>query len=192
MAKTKRNKNEAGYRFAARVINTHGVFISAKDAWERLVDKRSVGMKGWETFQTHLGGAVSDGLLSKQRGYDNKGRSRMLYGPPEQPWNGSLAEFLPDKPLINAEVFNEMFEAPIKELSLPLPDIVVEKVQRPNRPSIEDIPLGDILSYNHVERDDIMSVIEDLLYDTPLGELRQRYPALEDLAWAVALDGGDE
>jgi hypothetical protein len=64
-------------------------------------------------------------------------------------------------------------------------------VQRPNRPSIEDIPLGDILSYNHVERDDIMSVIEDLLYDTPLGELRQRYPALEDLAWAVALNEGE-
>lgn len=97
----------------------------------------------------------------------------MLYGPPEVDYNA-------------------LFEAPIYEDALPLPDIVVEKVQRPNRPSINDIPLGDILSYNHVERDDIMSVIEDLLYDTPLGELRQRYPALEDLAWAVALDGGDE
>lgn len=173
MAKTKRNKNEAAYRFATRVINTHGVFISAEDAWTKLVDKRSVGMKGWETFQTHLASAVSLGLLSKQRGYDNKGRSRMLYGPPEVDYNA-------------------LFEAPIYEDALPLPDIVVEKVQRPNRPSINDIPLGDILSYNHVERDDIMSVIEDLLYDTPLGELRQRYPALEDLAWAVALDGGDE
>ena len=180
MKKTKRNKNEAAFRFATRVINTHGVFISAQDAWERLVDKRSAGMKGWEAFQTHLGGAVSQGLLSKQRGHDNKGKKRVLYGPPV--WD-----------------YNALFEEPIKELSLPLPDIktvnatkVVEKVLRPNRPSIEDIPLGDILSYNHVERDDIMSVIEDLLYDTPLGELRQRYPALEDLAWSVALDGGDE
>ena len=167
MTKTKRNKNEVAYRFATRVITEYGDYISAQEAWTKLVDKRGVGMKGWEAFQTHLGGAVSEGLLSKKRGEDSKGRSRVLYGPPGL-WNGSLAEFLPD-----------------------IKTVVVDAVQRPNRPSIEDIPLGDILSYNHVERDDIMSVIEDLLYDTPLGELRQRYPALEDLAWAVALDGGE-
>ena len=174
MVKTKRNKNEVAYRFAVRVITEYGDYISAQEAWTKLVDKRSVGMKGWKAFQTHLGGAVIAGLLSKKRGEDSKGRSRVLYGPPR-----------PDI----------VFETPLeKELNIlkTLPDIVVEKVQRPNRPSINDIPLGDILSYNHVERDDIMSVIEDLLYDTPLGELRQRYPALEDLAWAVALDGGEQ
>ena len=174
MTKTKRNKNEAAYQFATRVITDHGDYISAQEAWTKLVDKRSAGMKGWESFQTHLGGAVNEGLLSKRRGEDSKGRSRVLYGPPR-----------PDI----------VFETPLEKESnilKTLPDIVVEKGQRPNRPSINDIPLGDILSYNHVERDDIMSVIQDLLYDTPLGELRQRYPALEDLAWAVALDGGDE
>ena len=168
MTKTKRHKNEAAYRFATRVINTHGVFISAKDAWERLVNKKGVGMKGWVALQTHLASAASQGLLSKQRGYDNKGRSRMLYGPP------TMTPFESEN--FKGELATE----------------IVDAVQRPNRPSINDIPLGDILSYNHVERDDIMSVIQDLLYDTPLGELRQRYPALEDLAWAVALDGGDE
>jgi hypothetical protein len=184
MAKTKRDKNEAAYRFATRVITEYGDYISAQEAWTKLVDKRSVGMKGWETFQTHLGGAVSDGLLSKKRGEDSKGRSRVLYGPRISPVVYSVKH--------EKDALNEWFETPIYEDALPLPDIVVEKVQRPNRPSINDIPLGDILSYNHVERDDIMSVIEDLLYDTPLGELRQRYPTLEDLAWAVALDGGDE
>jgi len=173
MARTKRDNGEKAYAFGVRVITGYGDYISAKDAWERLVDKRGVGMTGWEAFQAHLGGAVRMGLLSKKRGEDMKGKKRMLYGPPEVG-------------------YNTLFEAPIKELSLPLPDIVVEKVQRPNRPSINDIPLGDILSYNHVERDDIMSVIEDLLYDTPLGELRQRYPALEDLAWSVALEGGEQ
>ena len=67
---------------------------------------------------------------------------------------------------------------------------VVDAVQRPNRPSIEDIPLGDILSYNHVERDDIMSVLTDLIYDTPLRKLRTRYPTLEDLVWDIVV--GDE
>lgn len=76
------------------------------------------------------------------------------------------------------------------EGALPLPDIVVEKVQRPNRLTIEDIPLGDILSYNHVERDDIMSVLEDLIYDTPLSDLRARYPTFEDLVWNIVR--GDE
>ena len=167
MAKTKRSKNEVAYRFATRVITEYGDYISAAEAWTKLVDKRGVGMKGWETFQTHLGGAVNEGLLSKKRGEDSEGRSRMLYGPP------AMTPFESEN--FKGELATE----------------VVDAVQRPNRLSIEDIPLGDILSYNHVERDDIMSVIEDLLYDTPLGEMRQRYPALEDLAWAVALDGGE-
>ena len=171
MARTKRDNSEKAYAFGVRVITEYGDYISAQDAWERLVDKRGVGMTGWEAFQAHLGGAVRMGLLSKKRGEDMKGKKRMLYGPNE----------------FREAVLKATFAAPLTE-----EDIVVEKVQRPNRPSINDIPLGDILSYNHVERDDIMSVIEDLLYDTPLGELRQRYPSLEDLAWSVVLDGGDE
>jgi hypothetical protein len=166
MNKTKRNKNEAAYRFATRVINTHGVFISAEDAWERLVNKNGVGMKGWVALQTHLASAVSQGLLSKQRGYDNKGRSRMLYGP---------SEMTPFE--------SENFKG---ELATEIVDVV----QRPNRPSIEDIPLGDILTYNGEERDDIMSVLTDLIYDTSLRELRTRYPTLEDLVWDIV--GGDE
>ena len=153
-----------------RVVTGYGNYISAKDAWTKLVDKRGVGMKGWEAFQTHLGGAVSQGLLSKQRGKDSKGNMRTMYGPPEL-WDDDPEEFT-------------AFADP------PRPDIVVEKVQRPNRPSIEDIPLGDILSYNHVERDDIMSVLTDLIYDTPLRELRTRYPTLEDLVWDIVV--GDE
>lgn len=181
MTKTKRNKNEAAYRFATRVINTHGVFISAKDAWERLVNKKGVGMKGWVALQTHLASAVSQGLLSKRRGHDNKGKSRMLYGPRHpfiQGWDDE----------------DNMTPFESENLKGELATEIVDAVQRPNRPTIEDIPLGDILGYNHVERDDIMSVLTDLIYDTPLRELRARYPTLEDLVWDVALhnEGGDE
>jgi hypothetical protein len=171
MTKTKRDKNEGKTAFAARVVTQYGDYISAKDAWERLVDKRGVGVKDWQRFQSNLSDAVRIGLLSKKRGEDMKGKRRVLYGPDE----------------FREAVIKTIFAAPLTEEG-----IVVDKVQRPNRPSINDIPLGDILSYNHVERDDIMSVIEDLLYDTPLGELRQRYPTLEDLAWSVALDGGEQ
>jgi len=181
MARTKRDNGEKAYEFGVRVIIGYGDYISAKDAWEQLVDKRGVGMKGWQAFQAHLGGAVSDGLLSKKRGEDNKGKSRVLYGPVISPVLYSVMHEKDAMTFFESENFKG-------ELATE----VVDAVQRPNRPSINDIPLGDILSYNHVERDDIMSVIEDLLYDTPLGELRQRYPALEDLAWSVALEGGDE
>lgn len=181
MNRTKQNKKERKTVFAARVITEYGDYISAKDAWVWLVDKRGVRAKSWEHFQSNLSDAVRKGLLSKKRGEDIKGKRRMLYGPMISPVDYSVKHEKDAMTSFESENFKG-------ELATE----VVDAVQRPNRPSIEDIPLGDILSYNHVERDDIMSVIEDLLYDTPLGELRQRYPALEDLAWAVALEGGEQ
>ena len=187
MAKTKRNENEGKTAFAARVVTQYGDYISAKDAWLQLVDKRGVGVKGWTHFQSNLSDAVRFGLLSKKRGEDSKGKMRVLYGPP-QPTGEELT-------LAWEEEARRDF---IKYAppTFPAEEVVevVEVVQRPNRVTIEDIPLGDILTYNHVERDDIMSVLTDLIYDTPLRELRSRYPTLEDLVWDVALsnEGGDE
>ena len=168
MTKTKRDNNEGKTAFAARVITQYGDYISAKDAWTKLVDKRGVGVKGWTHFQSNLSDAVRFGLLSKKRGEDSKGKMRMLYGPP------TMTPFESEN--FKGELATE----------------VVDAVQRPNRPTIEDIPLGDILSYNHVERDDIMSVLTDLIYDSPLRDLRERYPTLEDLVWDIAVDRGEE
>lgn len=170
MAKTKRMEKEGKTVFAARVVTQYGDYISAKDAWEQLVDKRGVGVKDWQRFQSNLTDAVRFGMLSKKRGEDSKGKMRVLYGPPEL-WDDDPEEFT-------------VFADPLR------PDIVVEKVQRPNRPHITDIPLGDILGYNQVMRDDLISVIIDLIYDTPLRELRTRYPTFEDLVWNIVR--GDE
>jgi hypothetical protein len=106
------------------------------------------------------------GLLSKKRGEDSKGKVRTLYGPSE------MTPFESEN--FKGELATE----------------IVNVVQRPNRPSIEDIPLGDILAYHGEERDDIMSVLVDLIYDTSLRELRHRYPTLEDLIWSIV--GVDE
>jgi broad specificity phosphatase PhoE len=54
MAKTKRDKNEGKTAFAARVVAQYGDYISAKDAWERLVDKRGVGVRDWQRFQSQV------------------------------------------------------------------------------------------------------------------------------------------
>jgi len=175
MSRTKRDKNEGKTAFAARVVTEHGVYISAKDAWERLVDKRGVGVKDWSHFQSNLSDAVRMGLLYKQRGYDNEGKRRMLYGPRHT--------FGWDDEDIMTPFESENFKG---ELATE----VVDAVQRPNRVTIEDIPLGDILNYNENQRDDIMSVLTDLIYDTPLRELRLRYPTLEDLIWSIV--GVDE
>ena len=166
MSRTKRDKNEGKTAFAARVVTEYGDYISAKDAWEQLVDKRGIGVKSWGHFQSNLSDAVRMGLLSKRRGEDSKGKSRVLYGPSE------MTPFESEN--FKGELATE----------------VVDAVQRPNRPTIEDIPLGDILNYHEEQRDDIMSVLTDLIYDTPLRELRLRYPTLEDLIWSIV--GVDE
>jgi len=166
MSRTKRIENERKTAFAARVVTEYGDYISAKDAWEQLVDKRGVGVKDWSHFQSNLSDAVRMGLLSKRRGEDSKGKSRVLYGPSE------MTPFESEN--FKGELATE----------------VVDAVQRPNRPTIEDIPLGDILNYHEEQRDDIMSVLTDLIYDTPLRELRLRYPTLEDLIWSIV--GVDE
>ena len=170
MSRTKRDKNEGKTAFAARVVTEYGDYISAKDAWEQLVDKRGAGVKDWPHFQSNLSDAVRMGLLSKRQGEDSKGKSRVLYGPNE---------------FLRAGILNVLFGEPLTEEG-----VVVDKVQRPNRVTIEDIPLGDILNYHEEERDDIMSVLTDLIYDTPLRELRLRYPTLEDLIWSIV--GVDE
>ena len=166
MSRTKRIENERKTAFAARVVTEYGDYISAKDAWEQLVDKRGIGVKSWGHFQSNLSDAVRMGLLSKRRGEDSKGKSRVLYGPSE------MTPFESEN--FKGELATE----------------VVDAVQRPNRPTIEDIPLGDILNYHEEQRDDIMSVLTDLIYDTPLRELRLRYPTLEDLIWSIV--GVDE
>ncbi len=170
MSRTKRMEKERKTVFAARVITEYGDYISAQDAWRERVDKRGVGIKSWTHFQSNLSDAVRMGLLSKKRGEDMKGRSRVLYGPP-------LLKIKHVKSVKSAmDDFN--------------PQEFVEKMQRPNRVTIEDIPLGDILNYHEEQRDDIMSVLTDLIYDTPLREMRLRYPTLEDLIWSIV--GVDE
>jgi len=55
----------------------------------------------------------------------------------------------------------------------------VEKIKRMNkRVTVNDVPYGELLAFAGKSRDDIVSVIEDLLYDTPLAELKQKHPHL--------------
>ena len=66
---------------------------------------------------------------------------------------------------------------------------VVEVVRRSNRPPVDALSIGDLLDYNGTQRDDFMSVLADLIYDTTLRDVRERYPTLEALVWDIV--GGD-
>lgn len=161
MRKIKRMIKENKTKYAARVVTEYGKPISGRDAWNLLVDKRSVSIKSWEHFQANLNDAVRKGLITKMRGLNLNGKMRVLYAP-----------------LTMTSFESEHFKG---ELATK----VVNAVQRPNRATIENIPLGDVLTYNGLERDDVMSVLEDLIYDTPLHELRLKYPTLENIVLKI-------
>ena len=73
----------------------------------------------------------------------------------------------------------EKTQAELKEsMTADAIEAVVHKVQRPKRASVNDVPYGELLAFTGKSRDDIMSVIEDLLYDTPMSELKEKHGGL--------------
>jgi len=167
--KYKMNNGEKKTDFATRLINEHGEFISAEGAY-KLIDKRTTTISSWQSFQAHLGNAVGKGILTKKKGEDSAGKRRVLYGP-------KGLELLYE-PKDMAEVLG------IKHKLFALPNDFAGRLadaDKKDKPTFEDIPLGSLLEFNGTTRDDIMSVIEDWLFDTPLYQLRQKYPALETI-----------
>jgi len=167
--KYKMNNGEKKTDFATRLIAEHGEFISAKNAYE-LVDKRTTTISGWESFQANLSDAVRKGNLSKKKGEDSAGRRRTLYGP-----KGLELLYDPKDIAEKLRIKHKRWEPPL-DFAGRLAD-----ANKKDKPTFEDIPLGSLLEFNGTTRDDIMSVIEDWLFDTPLYQLRQKYPALETI-----------
>ena len=193
--KYKMNDGEKKTDFATRLITEQGEFMSAKDAYE-LVDKRTTTMSGWQAFQANLSDAVRKGNLAKKKGENSAGRRRTLYGPKglellydpkdmakEKKWKQWKPYFKGDMAKI---AYNDWPTPKHKRWQLPsdftdtppVHERLVDAAKK-DKPTFEDIPLGSLLEFNGAERDDVMSVIEDWLFDTPLYQLRQKYPALE-------------
>lgn len=155
--KLRREEEEGKIDFAVRVVNTHGDYITVADALE-LVDRRSYRGLTKEKLGAQLSVAWRQNKLDKRRvprAHGNGGQTPMAYGPiaPKQ-----------------AELKELMAKETVKE--------TVQKVQRPKRASVNDVPYGELLAFTGKSRDDIMSVIEDLLYDTPMSELKEKHGGL--------------
>ena len=46
---------------------------------------------------------------------------------------------------------------------------------------VENVPIGDVLCIMGVQRDDLLSVFDDLIYHTPIKTLRVTHPALYEM-----------
>lgn len=164
--KKKQGQKQTKRAFVVDIITTHGGYISAKDAWMELVDKRATTIRGVTEFGTTASSAVGDGQLSKKRGKDSEGKSRVLYGPPGIKVADGTTVYADGRTSVNEPT-------------------VVEAVW-PVNPAVADIPLGRLLEYLGTDMDDVMSVIRDAVYDRPLTKLRTEYPGLEEIVKRVA------
>ncbi len=164
--KMKMNNKEQKTAFAARVVNSQDEWLSTEELYE-LIDKRSV-RTNIEKFGSNLSDAFKKGMVHKRRGLNKDGNSRVLYATTRFDVNGAVS----DVPVVQTE----------------------QKVKRTNQhqlPEVLDVPLGMLLKYvTDVSEDDLMSVLQDLIYSTSTRELRERYPALEDTLFDIV--GGDE
>lgn len=165
--RTKQEEKETKRGFVVRLLTTHGDYISAEDAWAQLVDKRATTIRSATEFGTTASSAEGSGQLSKKRGVNSEGKSRMLYGPP--------GIKVADGTTVYAGGWGGARAAPP----------VVEAVW-PKNPAVTDIPLGQLLEYLGTDMDDVMSVIRDIVCDRPLTKLRTEYPGLEEIVKRVA------
>lgn len=157
--KLKREEGEGKIDFAVRVVETHGDWISADDVF-KLIDRRAYRELTVQKLRAQLSIAEKTNRLSKRRITLANGKKPTHFAPIKVEQDAV-------KEMLNPSV------QPTEEVSE-----TVEKVQRPSRATVDDVPYGALLSFTGKSRDDIMSVIEDLLYDTPMGELKENYPGL--------------
>ena len=167
--KMKMQEDEQKTVFAARVVDSQDEWMSTEELYE-LIDKRSVRTT-LEKFGSNLSDAFKKGMVKKCRALNKDGKSRVLYA-------SSTVEEL--------EIVLNLHGGHIISTE--------QKVKRTDGyqlPTVLDVPLGRLLRYvTDVTKDDLMSVLEDLIYSTPTRELRERYPALEDYLFDIV--GGDE
>jgi len=167
--KMKMKNKEQKTVFAARVVNSQDDWLSTEELYE-LIDKRSVRTT-LEKFGSNLSDAFKKGMVQKCRGLNKDGKRRVLYA------NNTVEEL----ELVLNPHGGHIISAEQK----------VKRTDYYQLPTVLDVPLGRLLRYfTDVTEDDLMSVLQDLIYSTSTRELRERYPALEDTLFDIV--GGDE
>ena len=158
--KMKREEGEGRIAFAARVVNTiagaAGEAPQPVDELYAAIDKRCKRSKTTKArFSANLSDAARKyGLIHVRK---NKGMWPKLYS------NAALYFPLDGGGLFRDEEATVQKEATTEQ---------VVKTVTPSRALLENCSVGQLLKFKYgLDRDDVMSVVEDLLYDRPYAEV---------------------
>jgi|TARA_R100000149_G_C5877939_1_gene142038 hypothetical protein len=160
MAVYKRQPKETKRNYVWRVMHEQfGDTECSRNELLPFISKRS--NVSYKNLSEQLSNLAQIGYATKRK---CPSRKRTVYGriiPNEKKWNLSHAD---------AQDYN----ADHKKVN-----DVIEAVKPEHRVAdVEDVPVGEVLLIMGVQRDDLLSVFDDLIYHTPIKTLRDTHPEL--------------
>ncbi len=163
MAVYKRQPKETKRNYVWRVL--HEEFGDTECSREELfpfISKRSD--VSFKNLSEQLSSMAGEGYATKRK---CPSRKRMVYSriiSGAKQWNQSH---------VNAQAYSQDHNKV---------NDVIEAVKPEHRVGeVEEVPVGEVLLIMGVQRDDLMSVFDDLIYHTPLITLRKTHPALYEM-----------
>ena len=163
MAVYKRRPKETKRNYVWRVMD--GEFGDTECSREELfpfISKRSD--VSFKNLSEQLSNLAQIGYATKRK---CPSRKRLVYSriiPGAKQWNQSH---------VNAQAYSQDHKKV---------NDVIEAVKPEHRVvDVEDVPVGDVLCIMGVQRDDLMSVFDDLIYHTPIKTLRVTHPAVYEM-----------
>lgn len=158
MAVYKRHPKETKRNYVWRVLHEQfGDTECSRNELFPFISKRS--NVSYKNLSEQLSNLAQIGYATKRK---CPSRKRTVYSriiPNEKKWNLSHADA-------------QDYDADHKKVN-----DVVEAVKPEHRiGNIADVPVGEVLLILGVERDDLLSVLEDLIYHTPIKTLRETHP----------------
>ena len=160
MAVYKRRPKETKRNYVWRVLHEQfGDTECSRNELFPYISKRS--NVSYKNLSEQLSNIAQMGFATKRK---CSSRNRMVYRriiPDEKKWNLSHADA-------------QDYSADHKKVN-----DVIEAVKPEHRVAdVEDVPVGEVLLIVGVQRDDLLSVFDDLIYHTPIKTLRETHPEL--------------
>jgi len=164
MAVYKRQPKETKRNYVWRVLHEQfGDTECSRNELFPFISKRS--NVSFKNLSEQLSNLAQIGYATKRK---CPSRQRMVYSriiPNEKKWNQSHV----DAKAESIDYYKDHYKL----------NDVVEAVKPEHRVAdVEDVPVGEVLLIMGVQRDDLLSVFDDLIYHTPIKTLRDTHPEL--------------
>lgn len=167
MAVYKRQPKETKRNYVWRVMDEQfGDTECSRNELFPFISKRS--NVSYKNLSEQLSNLAQIGYATKRK---CPSRKRTVYSriiPNEKKWNQSHVDTQQkDSKAESVDYYKDHYKV----------NDVVEAVKPEHRiGNIADVPVGEVLLILGVERDDLLSVLEDLIYHTPIKTLRETHP----------------